>query len=271
MDAQNIIDLADYTNNATMNELANIIQQVMELPDESLTDTTVDSIIVMITGGITPAIHKESVDAIIQNFKDAGINRVEAHQRIDSFKTGLDSILNDELKPSAEKRTLLETIFNIFYTMFDEVLERYLSYDITLPIKLDEGAQMPTYAHETDACADLYISENFTVPAHTMSTKLPTGVHIALPSGWLALIFPRSSIGFKTPLRLSNSAGVIDEEYRGEIGVLYDNVSDSDVSFNKGDRIAQMMVMPSYKFKPILVDELPESKRGTGGFGSSGK
>lgn len=271
MDTQNIIDLADYTDNVGLKDLNNIIQQIMELPEESLTDTTIESIAGMITGGITPAIHKESVDTIIQSLKDEGASRVEARQRIETFKATLQDTLENVLQPSTGKRKLLETIFNIFYEMFDEVLDKYLTYDIILPIQLDDGAQMPTYAHETDACADLYVSENVTVPAHTMSTKLPTGVHIALPAGWLALIFPRSSIGFKTPLRLSNSAGVIDEEYRGEIGVLYDNVSDSDVTFNKGDRIAQMMVMPSYKFKGILTNELPVSERGNGGFGSSGK
>ena len=136
---------------------------------------------------------------------------------------------------------------------------------------LEKGAQKPTYAHDTDACADLYAMEDTIMPARTMSNMIKTGVHVALPEGWLAMIFPRSSIGLKTPLRLSNSVGIIDSEYRGQLGVIYDNFSDSDIEIKAGERIAQILVMPSYKFKADIVDILPASSRGEGGFGSTGK
>jgi dUTP pyrophosphatase len=104
-----------------------------------------------------------------------------------------------------------------------------------------------------------------------LSNVIPTGLQIALPKGWVAKIVPRSSIGMKTGLRLSNSVGVIDADYRGEIGVLYDNFSDSDYEIKAGDRIAQMWVEPVYNFKPIEVSNLPDTERGSGGFGSTGK
>ena len=74
----------------------------------------------------------------------------------------------------------------------------------------------------------------------------------------------------ETPLRLSNSVGLIDSGYRGELGVLYDNTSDEPYTVNAGDRIAQLLVMPSYRFQAKVVDILADSDRGEGGFGSSG-
>ena len=112
--------------------------------------------------------------------------------------------------------------------------------------------------------------ETVIVQGNTAGNKIRTGVKIQLPEGWLALIIPRSSIGAKTPLRLSNSVGLIDSGYRGELGVLYDNISDSPYAINAGDRIAQLLVMPSYRFKPEVVETLEDSDRGEGGFGSSG-
>jgi len=190
--------------------------------------------------------------------------------RIDEARNGITNFI-DELHPSEQKRTILNGVFSIFYNLFDGVLERYHKFDIELPIQLEEGAQVPTYAHEGDAAADLYAADTVVVPAHSHSNMIRTGVHIQLPENWVAFIFPRSSTGSKTPLRLSNSVGIIDCQYRGPLGVLYDNLSDSDYTINAGDRIAQLMVMPNYHFKAKIVDKLEESERGEGGFGSSGK
>ena len=123
-----------------------------------------------------------------------------------------------------------------------------------------------------DATFDfVYASKDMILPAHSLSNKVPTGLRIALPEGWVAKIAPRSSIGAKTGLRLSNSIGIIDADYRGEIIVLYDNISDSDYEIKAGDRIAQMWVERVERFKPVTVDILPATERGDGGFGSTGK
>ena len=114
-------------------------------------------------------------------------------------------------------------------------------------------------------------SEDMVIPAHSLSNKVHTGVRIALPENWVFFLDPRSSIGAKTGLRLSNSLGVIDEEYRGEVIVLYDNISDSDYEIKAGDRIAQGWPQPVYRFKAVVVDSLPDTERGEGGFGSTGK
>ena len=113
--------------------------------------------------------------------------------------------------------------------------------------------------------------EDTIIPAHSLSNLVHTGLRIALPENWVFMLDPRSSIGFKSGLRLSNSIGIIDEDYRGEIGVLYDNISDSDYEIKAGDRIAQCWVQPVHRFRPVEVDILPATTRGEGGFGSTGK
>ena len=267
-DFSNVADMLSEDKN--LQPIMDAIEQIMAIPEESLTDENIDIITGMITGAFTDKIRNESVKEMIKTFEEEGLTRPAAKETIESSKTAINKAI-DELKVSARKRKIFDSIFSIFYDIFDRALEQYHNYNIVLPIKLDEGAIVPTYAHETDACADLYAADDITIPAHTFSNMIRTGVHIALPEGWMAMIFPRSSIGAKTPNRLSNSVGIIDSEYRGQLGVLYDNLSDSDYEIKAGDRVAQMLVMPSYKFKADVVDILPASDRGEGGFGSTGK
>ena len=267
-DFSNIAEMVSEDKN--LQPIMDAIEQIMAIPEESLTDENIDIITGMITGAFTDKIRNESVKEMIKNFEEEGLTRIAAKEAIESSKTGINEAI-DELKVSTRKRKIFDSIFSIFYDIFDRALEQYHNYNIVLPIKLDEGAIVPTYAHETDACADLYAADDMTIPAHTFSNMIRTGVHIALPEGWMAMIFPRSSIGANTPNRLSNSVGIIDSEYRGQLGVLYDNLSNSDYEIKAGDRVAQMLVMPSYKFKADVVDILPASDRGEGGFGSTGK
>lgn len=267
----NMLNFSDLlSSDQGLQPLAGLLDNIMSLPDDTLNENSVDVLVGMINGTFTEKAREQAVEAVLQNFREEGYNKHEVNDIVDTLRREF-TILIEDLHPSEYKKVLLTQIVELFSRIFEEARARFGVYDITLPIKLDEGAITPTYAHDTDACADLYISKDTTISAHTMSNILPTGLHIALPTGWIALVFPRSSIGAKTPLRLSNSVGIIDEEYRGEIGVLYDNVSDSDITFNAGDRIAQMMVMPSYKFRAQEVDTLPDSERGEQGFGSTGK
>lgn len=268
---KNFENFADMiSNDDNLQPFMEAIESIMSIPEESLTEETSEIIIGMINGAFTDKIRNDSINELVKNFEEEGISRAVATENINASKKALEEAIN-ELKPSARKRELLNGIFSTFYDIFDAALERYHNYNIVLPIKLDEGAIAPTYAHDTDACADLYAADNIKLPAHTFSNMIRTGVHIALPEGWMAMIFPRSSIGAKTQNRLSNSVGIIDSEYRGQLGVLYDNLSDSDYEIKAGDRVAQMLVMPSYKFKANIVDILPASERGEGGFGSTGK
>jgi dUTP pyrophosphatase len=137
--------------------------------------------------------------------------------------------------------------------------------------KLTDSAKIPTYAHTTDACADLYADEAVIIEPN--ETKLiSTGIALAIPMGYVVHIYPRSSIGAKTPLRLSNSVGVLDSGYRDEIKTIYTNTGSEPFSIEKGDRIAQMSidVAPMARFEVVEdVKEIGEDRGG--GIGSTGE
>ncbi len=139
-----------------------------------------------------------------------------------------------------------------------------------LVTKLDNDAVIPTYAKPGDAGADLYsISELVLAPGERALVK--TGIAIALPNGYVGLVHPRSGLGLKNGISVVNTPGTIDAGYRGEIGVVLIN-HDLKESFQvkKGDRIAQLVIQKVENAQFKMVDQLPESERATGGYGSTG-
>lgn len=259
--------------NATPNEFMSLINSIKGLNDideDSLTDEAMRVILKSVEDNFTPAIINQTINQIVGNLEDQGLNKAEASDALRALAETFKDLVYGEEEFTGNKKILIDTVMNRVLDIFDKALEKYHSYSIVLPMTLAEGAKVPTYAHETDAAADLYALEDKDLNAHTYGNLIRTGVKIQLPEGWLAMILPRSSIGSKTPFRLSNSVGLIDSSYRGELGVLYDNTSDSNAYIKAGDRIAQLLVMPSYRFQPQVVDALTESDRGEGGFGSTG-
>lgn len=138
--------------------------------------------------------------------------------------------------------------------------------------KLRENAVVPKIATSGSAAADLYacIDEEVIVPAGK-STVIPVGIAIAVPEGYGAFIFARSGLGIKHGIAPRNCVGVIDSDYRGEICVGLQNSSDEDYVIKPNDRIAQMAIMPVMPAEYVLCDELSDTERGEGGFGSTGK
>ena len=139
--------------------------------------------------------------------------------------------------------------------------------------KIGRELPLPAFATDGAAAMDLCacIDAPVVIPAGTR-TVIPSGIAIALPSSdYVALLFSRSGMGIKSGISLSNSVGVIDSDYRGEIGGGLHNTSDADYTVNPGDRIAQLMITPVIRPTVIPVDELPSSERGAGGFGSTGR
>lgn len=248
----------------------NSIKGLTEIPEDELTDEVMEVMIAQVNNTLSPMATAQSINQIVQNLELQGINREEAKTSINALKEVIKEMVYGENTYTGNKQKLIEMVLKATFDMFDAAIEKYHMYAIELPMTIEEGAKVPTYAHETDAASDLYAMEDTILPGNSKGNKLRTGVNIQLPEGWLALIIPRSSIGAKTPLRLSNSVGLIDSGYRGELGVLYDNTSDKPYDIHAGDRIAQLLVMPSYRFKAKVVDSLEDSDRGTGGFGSSG-
>nr|WP_225217453.1 dUTP diphosphatase [Arthrobacter pullicola] len=135
---------------------------------------------------------------------------------------------------------------------------------------LDDGLEAPSYAHPGDAGADLRSRIDVEL-APGERRLVPTGVSIALPFGFVALIHPRSGLATKHGLTIVNAPGTVDAGYRGEISVTLLNTDVSQpISLKRGDRIAQMVIqrVEHAVFEPVA--ELSESVRGAGGFGSTG-
>jgi len=256
--------------NPQLQPLADTVNSIIELPDTAFEGTAKDELKEMILSSLTPSKRRQAIDDMLHGFDAEGYNRQEASDALSAARVVLTEAINN-VETTVSKKEVIEELFNLMYGMFDEAMERYHKYNFELPMTLDDGATAPTYAHDTDAAADLYAADTIVLPAHSTGNMVRTGVHIQLPENWMGIIVPRSSIGAKTGLRLSNSVGIIDQEYLGQLGVLYDNISDSDYTINAGDRIAQLLIMPSYRFKAKVVDHLEETERSSDGFGSTGK
>ena len=136
-----------------------------------------------------------------------------------------------------------------------------------IKIKLDEGAKMPTRAHETDAGLDIYAREDQIVPARE-SAIFDTGVHIELPVGTVGMLKSKSGLNVKYGI---TSEGVIDVGYTGSIVVKLYNHSGVDYKVKAGDKISQLVIHPILTPTPYFVSSLEETDRGDNGFGSSGR
>ena len=138
--------------------------------------------------------------------------------------------------------------------------------------KLNEKATLPTYGSAFAAGADLYACEDAPVTVAPGETKLVhTGLAMEIPTGLVGLIYARSGLASKKGLAPANKVGVIDSDYRGEIMVALHNHGTVAQTVEAGERIAQMVVAPFLAFDFLQSDELDETERGEGGFGSTGK
>ena len=142
---------------------------------------------------------------------------------------------------------------------------------MTLKFKrIHPDAVLPAYAHPSDAGMDIRSVADMTVPARGRAL-VPTGLVVLLPPLYEAQVRPRSGLALKYGITVLNTPGTIDSGYRGEIGVILFNSSDVDFQIKKGDRVAQVVIAPV--IQPVIEEaqEIDETDRGAGGFGSTGK
>lgn len=144
-------------------------------------------------------------------------------------------------------------------------------HELVLPIKrLSDDITLPAYAYPGDAGLDIQAAE--TLILQPFERKLiPTGLAIALPDGYAGFMLPRSGLAYKQGLSMANTPGLIDAHYRGELKVCAINLDPHNaITITKGERIAQLVVMPVPVVELKEVAELDQTERGAGGFGSSG-
>ena len=138
--------------------------------------------------------------------------------------------------------------------------------------KLDPTVKLPEYKTDGASGMDLvaFLKESINVKSKT-SSLIPTGLSVAFPKEYEIQIRPRSGLAAKNSISVLNTPGTVDSDYRGEIKVIIYNHGDKDFIINNGDRIAQMVLTPVVKMELEETNDLPETVRGIGGFGSTGK
>ena len=138
--------------------------------------------------------------------------------------------------------------------------------------RLNKRAKSPTFGTEFSAGADLYCAEEPEIRVCSgQKCSIGTGISMEIPEGYVGLVFARSGLACKNGLRLCNSVGVIDADYRGEIKVVLHNDSEYVREIKPGERVAQMIIMPYPKVSFIEVEELRDTVRGESGFGGTGR
>jgi dUTP pyrophosphatase len=133
----------------------------------------------------------------------------------------------------------------------------------------DPTLPLPAYAREGDAGLDLAAAATVTLAVGGRQL-VPTGLHVAIPSGHAGLVLPRSGLALRSGVTVLNAPGLIDSGYRGEVGVLLVNHGAEAVTINRGERIAQLVIQPVERATLVEVRELDTTGRGAGGFGSTG-
>lgn len=147
----------------------------------------------------------------------------------------------------------------------------HASGTVTVPIKrLDPTVELPQYAYEGDAGLDLRASEDVTL-APFERRLIATGLAVAIPEGYAGFVQPRSGLALKQGLSMANTPGLIDAHYRGELKICAINLDPREsIHIRRGDRIAQLVIQQVPPVRLVEVDELSDTDRGSGGFGSSG-
>ena len=136
--------------------------------------------------------------------------------------------------------------------------------------RLDDDAPLPSYAHPGDAGADLITTVDVRLEPGERA-MVPTGIAVALPEGYVALVHPRSGLAARFGISIVNAPGTVDAGYRGEIQVMLINLDPrTPVELRRGDRIAQLVIQQVERARFVAVERLPDSVRGEGGYGSTG-
>lgn len=133
------------------------------------------------------------------------------------------------------------------------------------------GEHVPTYANEFAAGLDIVAEEEHVVYPGSYAQNVPTKFAVEIPTGYFGLLTSRSGLSIKKGIKIAQGVGIIDSDYRGNVGTFFVNDSNKKYTVRKGERIAQLIVIPYVRLSLNPSDNLEETQRGTGGFGSTGK
>lgn len=252
----------------------NAITEILEFPDDIINEANIEEIEKAMIAGLSGADREQAIKETVIKMKAQGYTKEKVEEMITEYENSLKDVMEEVANYTSNpyKIRIINKVFELLGEIINEAIEKFLGHDTVVYFELiREGAKLPEYAHETDAGADVFAPEDITIPAYRLGYKAPTGFKMALAPGWEMQVRPRSGLSYKTSLRVSNAPGTIDEGYRDEVGILFDNFSSQDYVIKKGERMAQFVVAPTYKFKAQLTDDVSKigENRG-GGFGSTG-
>lgn len=232
----------------------------------NLDDVMFDNIYPEISKGIQDALSSDTIRTqMIEQVKT--IPSIDYNEEKEGVQTAIKEIKSDDTLSKNKSQflcDLIEGITNIYLDVLDNPRE-IISVKIE---KINDKAIIPTYAHNSDAGADVYAAEEVTIkPFETQAIK--TGLRLGIPKGYEIQVRPRSGLSLKSGLRIANAPGTIDSAYRGELMVIMTNISQEPYTVNVGDKIAQLIICPSPMMKFIEESIDTNTERGENGFGSS--
>lgn len=243
------------------NETATIIQ-LLELSNDKF-----DKVYPQIKSQMSSVFNSKEIENQIRETLDV--------YTIENFDKEL-KVVEDYIKEVKEDEDLSENKKEFIISIIDNTILRvadlYKNPRVKVKVKvkkLNEEAKLPTYANPLDSGADVCAIESVVIKEG--ETKLvKTGLSMEIPNGYEIQVRPRSGMSLKTKFRIANAPGTIDSLYRGEICIIGENTGSSPIYIEKGDRIAQLIIAPSYMMEITEVEELNETERGENGFGSTG-
>jgi dUTP pyrophosphatase len=240
------------------------IMEIMDLPDKQF-----DAMFPELKKAIGEIYDDEiAVEKTLNDMRKLNVSRTQFMQEAEQLKTLINDIENDNAL-SKNKKELLTTVLYEAVKLTEMAIENPRERIVVKYVKVNENAKIPTYAHDSDAGADIYAAEDVEIKPHE-TVIIKTGLKVEIPEGYMINFVPRSGMSYKTPLRIPNAPAVIDSHFRGEMGVIMENTGNLTQKISAGDRIAQMLIMPVPMIYFKEVEELSETDRAEGGFGSTG-
>lgn len=264
-------------------DLLNTIRSIVDLSDESFT-TLAPFFIQQVENSFRSPENRELVISLGNSLNETQIDLLIPSLLDEAFQ---------EVELSDEKKNFLKQIFTRMMDIASEYTGNLNNF-LKVPMELcREDARIPTYAHEGDSGMDLYATEDIEIaPGETKLVQ--TGIKYDLPKGYEFQIRPKSGLSLKTKLRIANTPATLDSTYRGEIGIIIENVDPpikdityrvgdnclviesikygSPISIGKGEKVAQLVLVKVEQAIPYQVDHIySDTERGDGGYGSTGK
>lgn len=245
-------------------EIKNVFKTIQDLPDES-----VELILPQIEEEFKKLIEEQDlVNKTKTEFLQEGYTLAD----IKALKESYDSIAEDYfklVKPTSPKGRYISALVGVYKGILDKIAQEGFSRTVNIKVvKENEDAVLPQYAHFSDAGADLYSNEEVDINPNEVKI-ISTGLKVEIPNGYEMQIRNRSGMTVKTPILVQ--LGTIDSDYRGTIGIMMYNHGDIPYRVQKGDKIAQAVIMPTYHGNFLIANSLTETERGENGFGSTGQ